>query len=108
MQITAKNLPLNQIQATELPGLNGAPAKKGFSIGGFWLNGSEALNEDKTSKYNTPQELQKGLIGKELAPSKSGKSLIIVGSIAPRDTDFIATILTARVELQMADLNELI
>lgn len=99
-QITAKTLPLNQITATKLPGLNGEPEKKGFSIGGFWLNGSDA--------YSTAADLQKALIGKEISHSKSGKSLIIVGSFAPRDTDFIATILTARVELEATNLADLI
>lgn len=100
MTISKTNLPLSQISATTLPGLNGGPAKTGFSIGGFWLNGSDA--------YTTAADLQKALIGKEICASKSGKSLIVVGEFAARDTDFLATILSPRVALEMVDLNSLI
>ncbi len=98
MVISKKNLPIAQITKTTLPGLNGQPAKEGFSIGGFWLNGSDA--------YKTAEELRNALIGKKITKSGSGKSLIIVG--ANRDLDFIKTIISSRVELEMVNLNDLI
>ncbi len=100
MVISKKNLPIAQITKTTLPGLNGQPAKEGFSIGGFWLNGSDA--------YESPEELQAALIGKEIMASKSGKSLIVAGLMATRDADFVKSILTPRVELEMVNLNDLI
>lgn len=100
MELTIKNLPLSKITATTLPGLNGQPEKSGFSIGGVWLNGSDA--------YGTAEACQKALIGKELMPSKSGKSLVVVGEFAPKDTNFLSTILVARVALESVDLNDLL
>lgn len=102
MLITANNLPLDKIVAAELPGLNGASPKKGFKIGGAWLNGSDG--------FSTAAELQKHLIGKEISPSKTGKSLVVVGDFQPIDKDFLAGILTARetIALEAVDLSELL
>ena len=99
MPISKTNLPLEQITKTKLPGLNGAPAKVGFSIGGFWLNGSD--------EYATEQELQDALIGKELTHSKSGKSLVVVGAFV-KDVEFIKSILTVRETMEYTDLSDLL
>ncbi len=102
MLITAKNLPLDKIMAAELPGLNGASPKKGFKIGGAWLNGSDA--------FSSAADLQKHLIGKEISPSKTGKSLVVVGDFQPMDTVFLTKLLTPRetIALEVVDLNELL
>lgn len=103
-QITAKLLPLSEITSTTLPGSvkNGVtyPSKKGFSVCGKWLNGSD--------EFETAEELHKHLIGKELMPSANGKSLVIVGSAVPVNTELLSKILVPRVELETVDLNDLI
>lgn len=102
MLITAKNLPLAKIMAAELPGLNGASPKKGFKIGGAWLNGSDA--------FSSASDLQKHLIGKEITHSANKKSLVVVGDFQPIDKDFLAGILTKRetIALEVVDLSELL
>lgn len=100
--VTAKNLPLAEITATELPGLNGAPNKKGFKIGGAWLNGSD--------RFSTAKELHEHLIGKELTYSQSKKSLVIVGDFQPLNKKVLASLINEREDLVLEpiDLSELI
>lgn len=102
MQLTAQNLPLAKITATTLSGLNGQPAKSGWSIGGAWLNGSDA--------FTSAEALHAHLMGKELIPSATGKSLVIKGEFNPmvKDTDFLKTIITKRetISIPVVDLND--
>jgi len=101
-KVTAENLPLAEITAAELPGLNGAPNKKGFKIGGAWLNGSD--------KFTSAQKLQDYLIGKELTYNRSKKSLVIVGDFQPLNKKVLAGLINEREDLVLEpiDLSELI
>ena len=97
MNLTEQNLPLAKISSTTVGD------KVGFSIGGFWLNGSDA--------FKTKEELHAYLMGKELSPSKSGKSLVVIGAwTAPeRDVDFVKSITVKRTESYVpVDLNDFI
>lgn len=90
MRLSEQNLPLAKITASTLPGRDGAASKNGFKIGGVWLNGSDS--------FSTAGELHAFLMGKEITPSGSGKSLVVKGlfNIEPVDQDFLKTIIVKR------------
>jgi hypothetical protein len=100
--VTAKNLPLSEITATELPGLNGAAPKKGFKVAGAWLNGSDRFSDAK--------ECQEFLIGKELTYSQSGKSLVVVGDFQPINGKILKGLINERdtVVIEAIDLSQYI
>lgn len=102
MILNAQNLPVAKITSTTLRGQNGQASINGFSVGGVWLNGSQ--------DFATAEALHTHLMGKELTPSQSGKSLVIKGEFAPRDTDFLKSVVTKRepINLVALDLNSLI
>lgn len=107
MILTKQKLPISKITATTLPGKNGLEPKAGYSIGGVWLNGYSQAD------YPTVEDVHAALMGKELSPSATGKSLVVVGDYTPieRDTDLLSSILTpraAQVNVEALNLNDLI
>lgn len=79
------------------------PARNCWAVGGMLVNGSDT--------FATKEEFHAFLLGKELIPTKTGKSLFVGdGSFTatPVDTDFLKTIVTKRVKFQTIDMNALI
>ena len=105
MKLNAKVLKGLEITAATIPANGQYPERKGWKIEGFYLNGSE--------QWSSREEVIAGLEGEEISPSKSGKSLVIVGSFTAPNADKLVAlkILTARgpeATITMADLNDLI
>ena len=103
MKLNAKVLKGLEITAATIPANGQYPERKGWKLDGYWLNGSE--------QYESAADLIAGLEGEEISPSKSGKSLVIVGSFTAPKSENLVKILTARgpeATITMADLNDLI
>ena len=95
--VSAKNLPLSEITATELPGLNGNAPKKGFKVAGAWLNGSD--------RFSTPKEVLDFLIGKELTYANSHKSLVVVGEFQPLNAKVLKGLINEREQITIDPIN---
>ncbi len=103
MKLSKQNIAKLEITPAVIPANGQYPERKGWKLDGYYLNGSD--------KWATADEVRNGLVGEELSPSKSGKSLVIVGafSFVQPKTDVLGPLLVKReeVSLTIADLNDL-
>lgn len=104
MLLTQKHVNSFELIQVTIPANAQYPARTGWKVDGYYLNGSD--------QFTTKADLVKGLVGHELSPAKSGKSLVIVGSFTavPVITERLSQVLTARetVVLDITDLNSLL
>ena len=105
MKLTKVQVSQFELNPCTIPAQGNYPERNGWKIDGYYLNGSDA--------YATKKDLEAALIGSELQPAKSGKSLVIVGSFQPIPviTDRLAKVLVEREEavtLTIADLNAML
>lgn len=102
MLLTAKHIGKLEITPATIPANAQYPERKGFKLDGYYLNGSE--------QWSSVEECKAGLVGQELMPSKTGKSLVLVGSFVAPKTENLKGLLVQRstdVTMSIEDLNDL-